>query len=51
MCRSFAQNPRLKKEVVIYDFVDLDVPILDRIYDRRIKGYRSIGDEIEDEQS
>jgi len=40
-----------KKVVVIYDFVDLDVPILDRIYDRRIKGYRSIGDEIEDEQS
>ena len=40
-----------KKEVVIYDYVDLDVPVLARMYDRRIKGYRSIGYEIEDNQS
>ena len=40
-----------KKEVVIYDYVDLDVPVLARMYDRRIKGYRSIGYEINDEQS
>jgi len=40
-----------KKEVVIYDYVDLDVPILARMYGRRIKGYRSIGYEIEDDQS
>ena len=37
-----------KKKVVIYDYVDLDVPVLARMYDRRIKGYRSIGYEIED---
>jgi superfamily II DNA or RNA helicase len=40
-----------KKEVVIYDYVDLDVPVLARMYDRRTKGYRSIGYEIEDGQS
>jgi superfamily II DNA or RNA helicase len=40
-----------KKEVVIYDYVDLDVPVLSRMYDRRIKGYRSIGYEIEEGQS
>jgi superfamily II DNA or RNA helicase len=40
-----------KNEVVIYDYVDLDVPVLARMYDRRTKGYRSIGYEIEDEQS
>ncbi len=34
-----------KKEVVIYDSVDLKVPVLTRMYARRIKGY-----EIEDEQ-
>ena len=39
-----------KKEVVIYDYVDLDVPVLARMYDRRIKGYRSIGYEIAEEQ-
>jgi hypothetical protein len=36
---------------MIYDFADLDVPVLARMYDRRIKGYRSIGYEIEDDQS
>jgi len=40
-----------KKEVVIYDYVDGKVPVLARMYKRRTKGYRSIGYEIEDEQS
>ena len=40
-----------KKEVVIYDYVDLNVPVLARMFDRRVKGYRSIGYEIEDDQS
>ncbi|MFZ0611264.1 MAG: DEAD/DEAH box helicase family protein, partial [Desulfobacterales bacterium] len=40
-----------KKEVVIYDYVDLNVPVLAKMYDRRLKGYRSIGYEIEDDQS
>ncbi len=38
-----------KKEVVIYDYVDLDVPVLARMYERRTKGYHSIGYEIEDD--
>jgi superfamily II DNA or RNA helicase len=37
-----------KKKVVIYDYVDLDVPVLARMYDRRLRGYRSIGYEIEE---
>jgi superfamily II DNA or RNA helicase len=40
-----------KKEVLIYDYADLDVPVLARMYDRRIKGYRSIGYEVADVQS
>ena len=40
-----------KKEVVIYDYVDSNVEILAKMYDRRLKGYRSIGYEIEDETS
>ena len=40
-----------KKEAVIYDYVDFEVPVLTRMYDRRIKGYRAIGYEIEDDQS
>jgi superfamily II DNA or RNA helicase len=40
-----------KKKVVIYDYVDFDVPVLVRMYDRRLKGYRSIGYEIENDQS
>jgi superfamily II DNA or RNA helicase len=36
-----------KKKVVIYDYVDLNVPVLARMYDRRLRGYRSIGYEIE----
>ena len=40
-----------KKEGVIYDYVDFDVPVLTRMYDRRTTGYRSIGYKIEDQQS
>jgi superfamily II DNA or RNA helicase len=40
-----------KKEVVIYDYVDFEVPVLARMYDRRIKGYRSIGYEIKDDRT
>ncbi len=37
-----------KKKVMIYDYADVNVPVLVRMYDRRIKDYRSIGYEIED---
>ena len=40
-----------KKDVMIYDYVDLNVPVLAKMYDRRLKGYRSIGYEIEGDKS
>ena len=32
-----------KSEVIIYDYSDLSFPILERMYKRRLSGYRSIG--------
>jgi hypothetical protein len=32
-----------KREVRIYDYVDRDVPMLLRIFEKRMRGYRSIG--------
>ncbi|RPI73245.1 MAG: DEAD/DEAH box helicase [Geobacteraceae bacterium] len=39
-----------KKEVLIYDYADLYVPVLARMYGRRIKGYHSIGYEVAEAQ-
>lgn len=36
-----------KKEVVIYDYVDFDVPVLAKMYARRRTGYKAIGYRIE----
>jgi superfamily II DNA or RNA helicase len=36
-----------KKEVVIYDYADLEVPILAKMHERRRGGYRAIGYEID----
>ncbi len=38
-----------KEEVRIYDYVDRRVPVLARMYERRLAGYRSIGYELTDE--
>ena len=35
-----------KKEVVIYDYADLNIPVLAKMHDRRQKGYKAIGYEI-----
>ena len=35
-----------KREVIIYDYVDFEVPVLARMYARRQSGYKSIGYEI-----
>ena len=35
-----------KKEVIIYDYVDFEVPMLARMYGRRRTGYKAIGYEI-----
>jgi len=32
-----------KREVRIYDYVDQNVPMLMRMYEKRLKGYRSMG--------
>ena len=32
-----------KHEVRIYDYVDRDVPVLPRMFDKRLRGYRAIG--------
>jgi superfamily II DNA or RNA helicase len=36
-----------KKEVIIYDYVDFQVPVLARMYSKRRTGYKAIGYEIE----
>jgi superfamily II DNA or RNA helicase len=36
-----------KKEVIIYDYVDFEVPVLAKMYARRRTGYKAIGYEID----
>jgi len=36
----------MKNEVLIYDYADLQVPMLSRMFERRLTGYRAIGYEI-----
>ena len=38
-----------KKDVRIYDYVDIHVPVLERMYQKRLKGYASIGYKIRTE--
>ena len=38
-----------KKVVRVYDYVDAQVPMLARMYEKRLKGYRAIGYELEGE--
>ena len=37
-----------KNEVLIFDYADLDVPVLAKMHKRRLSGYRKIGYEIHD---
>jgi superfamily II DNA or RNA helicase len=37
----------IKKEVVIYDYVDFDIPVLAKMYAKRRAGYKAIGYEVE----
>ena len=32
-----------KREVRVYDYADLDVPLLARMFDRRCRGYEAVG--------
>lgn len=36
----------MKKEVIIYDYVDFEVPMLAKMHEKRLKGYKAIGYEI-----
>jgi len=36
-----------KTEVVIHDYVDAAVPVLARMYEKRLRGYRAMGYEVE----
>jgi superfamily II DNA or RNA helicase len=38
-----------KKVVRVYDYVDAHVPMLARMYEKRLRGYRAIGYELEGE--
>lgn len=41
------RNHWAKTEVRIYDYVDREVPMLARMFERRLKGYRSMGYEVD----
>jgi superfamily II DNA or RNA helicase len=32
-----------KKDVIVYDYVDINIPVLERMYYKRIRGYKSVG--------
>jgi len=38
----------MKKEVLVYDYVDCEVPVLARMFEKRRRGYKAIGYEIEE---
>jgi hypothetical protein len=38
----------MKKEVLVYDYVDFEVPVLTRMFEKRCRGYKAIGYEIEE---
>lgn len=44
------RNHHAKKEVWIYDYVDSNIPMLLRMSEKRMNGYRAIGYEIKDPQ-
>ncbi len=40
-----------KTDVRIFDYVDRNVPMLDRMFEKRLKGYRAMGYEVADVSS
>ena len=42
------RNHSNKKEVQVYDYVDQHIPVLVRMYEKRLKGYRAMGYSIKD---
>ena len=43
MLRDYCRLPEKKNVVYIYDYVDSEVPMLTRMYGKRLKGYQAIG--------
>ena len=39
-----------KEEVTIYDYVDPKIPVLSRIFQKRVKGYSSLGYTVENRE-
>ena len=52
-CGRLHRNFAGKNEVQIYDYVDFRIPVFDRMYQNRLKGYRQLGYsvKIDDEKS
>jgi superfamily II DNA or RNA helicase len=40
-----------KREVVIYDYVDRDVPVLAKMFEKRLRGYRALGYEMSEKET
>jgi len=36
-----------KRIVQIYDYIDVNVPVLTRMYEKRLKGYNAIGYKVQ----
>jgi hypothetical protein len=47
LAEQLASIPDGKKVLRVFDYADAQVPMLARMYEKRIKGYRAIGYEIE----
>lgn len=45
------RNYKGKNEVLIYDYVDVHIPVLERMYHKRLTAYRSVGYSIKDGDS
>ncbi|MDY0315996.1 MAG: DEAD/DEAH box helicase family protein [Bacteroidales bacterium] len=45
------RNYKGKNEVLIYDYVDVHIPVLERMYHKRLTAYRSLGYSIKDSDS
>ena len=41
-------TPKAIQLLVIYDYVDFDAPVLARMFEKRRRGYKAIGYEIEE---
>ena len=42
-CGRLHRNFTGKEEVIIYDYVDFRIPVFDRMYQNRLKGYKQLG--------